>query len=239
MITGSELGQNTTMMATEYFFSFSVTFSGWIIAASLWFRSGAVLPLFDQFRHLRTDVASIWPWVSKALISALPFGLDAALFSVWYVEYFALNWSRPWAYVYVASFLWLMMVGTVPVVWYILLAHLVLDSLCANNTALIRAVAAAAECDQRKNLARIYVKNLTLRRLYGDMEHVLSIALLCSKLIITSTLICNVSYIVFQMMTETWINFTYVTIIPMFLNLVTIVIMGHTADSITKAVRLT
>ena len=224
-------------------YSSSVTLSSWVIVASLWFRSGTVMVFFDQFRHLRTDVTSIWPWIVKVLVVVLAFGLHYGISSAWYIDTLSMSWSKPWWYVYEASFFWVITINALPVLWYVLLSDLVLGSLRANNTALTRAITvrAAAEpmgCSQNEHLGKIYAKSLTLRKLYGEMEDVLSLALLSSKLSITIKILFNVFYIVYMMMTDHSWKFIYISFFPIILDMVIIVIMGNTADNITKAVRI-
>lgn len=165
----------------------------------------------------------------------------AVVNSVWYIKNFNLNWSRPWAYIYQASYLWVTIVGAVPIMWYVLLAQMVLAYLSANNAALIQTITVATETEavgksQKENLRKIYEKSLTLRKLYKEMERVLSIALLGSKIHITVSTVFNVFYIVHLMMnSESW-NYLYISVLPTALHVITIVIMGQTADNIAKEV---
>ena len=241
MLPRSKVKDTAVLMSSEVFYSLGICFGSWVIVLNLWYYSEDIKLFFDQCHHLQIDVVSIWPWVIKALAPVVPFVMQAILSSLWYIEAFNLTWSWPWGYVFEVSYFWLVIVGVVPITLYVLLAQIMLACLCSNNAAFTQAITMAAETDdmgnnQNENLRKIYEKSLTLRRLYKEMEKVLSNALLGSKMHMTISIVFNIFYIVYLMLTNHSWNYLFISVLPVILNLMIIVIMGRLADNITKAV---
>lgn len=239
MLPNSTISHDRTQLASEYIFAFCLSITSWLIVANLWLRQGAIVQLHNQFHQFDFGVTLSWAWIVKVVISILPFVLDGILFSFWNIDNLLLTLSVFWAFIYEASFLWLMIVGAVPILWYVFLAELVHASLCVNNSTLAQEVAAGGG-GHTATLTRIHMKNLTLQRFYREMEHVLSIPLLCSKIIITTTLITSGFFVLLELNTnsgnDSSLYPSFINIIPMLLKMLTIVMLGCTANRITEAV---
>lgn len=218
-------------MVSEYIYSICLSVNSWVIAATFWLRSRDVVALINQFRHPDLDVTFFGLWIAKAFASMLPFVLDAILFSYWNINNTSSNSFDFRTFMYEASFLWLIFVSAVPIISYVILAQMVHDALCTNNIKLAQA-AEVVGGGKSEMLMRIHMKNLTLRRLYEEIEQVLSIPLLCSSLIITFTIINNAFYNLVHNSTD----FVYATTVPLLLKVVTIMILGRIADKVTAAV---
>lgn len=232
MLPKSSAELDSTSLTSEYIYMFCLSITGWFITVSFWLRSRAVVQLLNHSRDLHPDVTVSWVWIAKVVVSTLPSLLDGILFSAWNVENILSSVSPFWIIIHTPSFLWLIIVTAVPIMLYSFFAQLVHASLCTNNNNLIQE-AESVGGGQPVVLMRIHMRNLELRKLYGDIEQVLSLPLLCSSIITTFTIITSVYYIITGPIKSVYI---YTVVIPTLMKVVTIGIMGRAADRVTEEV---
>lgn len=205
-----------------------------VTTLSFWVKSHKVASLLDQYRFLLQDSRGKWGVpLMRAIFVLLPTLIYVGQFSVWYVDF--MDHPSPWLNIlFVLSMSWSECVIVVPVLYYTILGSLLSEALSANNEALSEAV---REVNQEAPLLRkIQRRYLTLRRLYGEMENIVSVPLFAFDCNTAYTLINTVFYVI--LVYETNGNHVYIpaNLVAGVLTTGVILLMGHLADTITRKV---
>ncbi|XP_045116558.1 uncharacterized protein LOC123507609 [Portunus trituberculatus] len=187
--TKGEAIVSTVMMIS---FAFCLTLTGWFITASFWARQGSIVALFQQCSQLHPTSPSVWPHIARVMFLVAPHLINYLLYSTWY-NVFRIGPNTPHGtfLVFLVSYVWLHVLQVMPLAYFLFFGQLILDSLAANNQDLTRALQEAAG---EAPLLQIHQRTLTLRRLYGELERVLSLPLLWCKIFITFILTDNMYF---------------------------------------------
>lgn len=170
-------------LVVETTYSWCLTLTSWLIVIGFWLHRKSMPSLFQQFCQLRPAHPSLWPHMARVMLVVLPITLNFLMFSMWYNTYRIHTYAPSGVYlVFLVSFSWLHVVQVMPFIYYLLFGQLILDSLVANNNALIHTL---DEATGEMTLIVIHQKNVALRRLYGELEQVVSLPLLGCKIFIT------------------------------------------------------
>ena len=169
------------LMETVY--AWCITLTSWLIVTAFWIRGRSVHSLFQQYYQLKPNNPSVWPHVARVMLIIVPFLFNFLVYSIWYNIYRI----HPFGYsavllVFLMSYYWLHILQVMPFIYYLIFGQLILDSLVANNNTLTRVL---QESTEGTSLMQIHQRNVTIRRLYGELEQVVSLPLLGCKICIT------------------------------------------------------
>ena len=168
------------LMETVY--AWCITLTSWLIVTAFWIRGRSVHSLFQQYYQLKPNNPSVWPHVARVMLIIVPFLLNSLFASRWYSTYRIYPSGYPALYfVLLVSFYWLHILQAMPFIYYLIFGQLILDSLVANNNTLTRVL---QESTEGTSLMQIHQRNMTIRRLYGELEQVVSLPLLGCKICI-------------------------------------------------------
>lgn len=211
----------------------TVTLCSTITVGVFWLKSTTIRAHIDQYSSVMDGVANCKSTIAKAVFALLPSLLLSVEFSVWYIEVTEGNLPIWIMVLFSVSLVWHYCVLASPVIYYLTLGSVIHQRLITNNVALSQAVLGNGNEATEVKIQRGY---FYLRRLYNELEAILSVPLFCFVVNAVYTLFNTVFYIFFTIKIGDKRAYIPTHIMGGLLTIKIMMLMGRTADTIAEKV---